>query len=485
MKIDIRDTVSSQTRASLRWSAIERFSVQALQFGVTIVLARLLAPRDYGVIAALYVFISLAQIIVESGFTSALIQKGNADHADFSTAFHVNVVLAVGLYLLLFLAAPLIAAFFAIPEITVLCRWLGLVLVIQAPSLVHTAKLTLAIDFKTQAKVSLLSAGLGGAICISLALNGVGAWAIVFQTLAASLVSSLMLWHVVPWRPSAVFSRESFRSLSAFGSRLLVSSLIATAYLNMYNLAIGRRFSSEQLGYYTQSNFIARFASINLMAIVTRATYPILCRHKDDLLLVRQSFLKVLRLSCFLLFPLLCGLAALAKPVVALLLTETWAPMSGCLAILSLAHVVIPITVMNNQLLMVRGHADLFLKAEIIKKCAGVLILLATLPFGITWVVAGIFFYNVVDTIVMIGFTRKIFGFGYLVQLREIAVFLMMACFAGVAANAASSVVSGAIYQVLLGASVGVLIYFIIAEVLGIDEFRDLKHQLFHRRFPK
>lgn len=478
MDSDARDTVSSQTSTSIAWSAVERFSVQILQFGVTIVLARLLAPREYGVIAALNIFISLAQIVVESGFTSALIQKGDADDVDFATAFHVNVAMAVVLYLCLFLAAPLIAAFFANPAITVLCRWLGLMLLIQALSLVHVAKLSIAIDFKTQASVSLLSAGFGGAVGIVLAYRGMGAWALVGQALLASLASTLLLWRVVPWRPTAVFSRESFRSLSSFGSRLLASSLLHTAYLNLYSLAIGRRFSSEQLGYYSQSSFIARFASINLMAIVTRATYPILCQHKDDVPLIRDSFLKVLRFSSFFLFPIIFGLAALAKPLVSLLLTETWAPMSGYLAMLCLAHIVIPVTVLNNQLLAVRGRMDLFLKAEILKKCAGVLILVATLPFGMVWVVAGIFVYNVVDTIVMVWFTRKVVGAGYLLQVRETAVFFLMAGSAGIAAYAASTVVSGPFNQVFLGAVAGTLAYLLIAEICGIAEYRDLKRQL-------
>lgn len=273
------------------WSAVERFSVQGIQFVLSIIIARLVLPSEYGLIAMLGIFLAIAQTFVDSGFSNALIQKKDRTEVDYSTVFYFNIGVAILVYVLLYLAAPFIGRFYSEPLLETVCRWVGLNVVLNSFTLVQRTRLIISSDFRTLAKASLISVIISGVVGVYFAWLGYGVWALVAQSLGNSLLNVIFLWAFVAWIPKKEFSLKSFRRLFSFGSKLLVGALLHTIYLNLYTLVIGRFFNSTQVGYFNRSQTFAVFPSSNLTEIVNRAMYPVLCeRQGDDEALIQAFF---------------------------------------------------------------------------------------------------------------------------------------------------------------------------------------------------
>lgn len=464
----------NQTVKSVAWSAVERFSVQAIQFVISIILARLIAPSDYGLIAMLTIFIAIAQSFVDSGFSNALIQKKNRTETDFSTVFYFNIAISLLVYIILFLSAPYIALFYKEPLLELVCKWIGLNLIIQGLSVVQLAKLTVLLDFKTQAKASLLAVIISGILGVCLAYYGYGVWALVIQSLLNNLLNTFFLWVYAKWIPKLIFSWHSLITLFSFGSKLLLSGLLHSIYINLYSLVIGRKYSAMDVGYYNQSSLLARFPSVSLMAIITRAIYPIQCKIQDENELLYSSFIKYLRMSCYIIFPIMIGMAVVAKPLVLVLLTDKWLPMSDLLSVLCVAYMWIPIMVMNNQILNVKGRSDYFLKSEIIKKIAGILILLVTIPFGLTIICIGLFVYNLFDVIIIIYYSKKVQDIGYYEQFKSVFPIFSMSVAMGGIIYLSLLIISNAYLQLSLGVLIGIIVYISLSKLFHVKELNFL-----------
>lgn len=456
---------------SVAWSALERFSVQVFQFLTSIILARLVYPSEYGLIAMLTIFIAIAQSFVDSGFSSALIQKNNRTEIDYSTVFYFNIIVSFFVYIILFLTAPFIAIYFREPKLEIICKWMGLGVIIQGLSVVHVAKLTVILDFKTQAKASLSAVIISGFFGVYLAYNGYGVWSLLFQYLFNSLLNTVFLWVFTKWIPLFKFSILSLKTLFSFGSKLLISGLLHTLYVNLYSLVIGRKYTSMHVGFFNQSSLIARFPSVSLMAIISRAIYPIQCKVQDEDELLRTSFIQYLRMSCFIICPIMIGLAVLAKPLVLLLLTEKWLPMSDYLSVLCFAYMWIPLLVMNNQILLVKGRTDYFLKAEVIKKISGISILIISIPFGIKMICIGFLFYNLFEIFIIIFYSRKVTNISYFEQFRIISPFYLLSLFMGIFIYLTISIFQNIFMQIIFGSLIGILVYFSLSKLLNIKEF--------------
>ena len=316
--------LKSKTVSGVLWSAVERFSLQGVQFLINIIMARILLPADYGMIGMLVVFLQISQLFNDGGFANALIQRKDTTEIDFSTVFYFNILVGALFYFLIFVSAPLISTFYNIPDLTNIARAVGLNLIISAFSAIHRVKLTIEVDFKTLSKISLIAAVLSGIIGVGLAYYGIGVWALVFQSLLNSLLLTLLSYYFCSWKPLLIFSIHSFKKLFSFGSKLLISNLMHAVYSNLYTIVIGRRFSAIDLGYYTRAEQFAIFPSANLNAVISRVTFPILSSIQDDDERLTAAYRKYIRLSSYLIFPLMVGLAVLAEPIIVLLLTEKW-----------------------------------------------------------------------------------------------------------------------------------------------------------------
>lgn len=439
-----------------------------------IVMARMLTPEDYGLVGMLTIFIAISQSLIDSGFSQALIRKQNRTETDNSTVFYFNIAVGVLLYLVLFLCAPLIARFYDQPILVPLTRLVSLSVLINSFVVVQRALLTVNIDFKTQAKASFTAALSAGAVGIGMAYGGFGVWSIVWYQLTNLSVNVGLLWLLSKWRPRRIFSWAAFRELFGFGSKLAVSGIIDTLYNNVYLIVIGKVFSASDLGYYTRASQFAQFPSSNLTGILQRVTFPVLCTIQDEDERLRSVYRRFLRLSAFIVFPLMMGLAALARPLVVLLLKEQWAFSAVLLQILCLYMMWYPIHAINLNLLQVKGRSDLFLKLEIYKKIIGVSILCITVPMGLVAMCVGTIFTSLIALVINTYYTGKLIHVGFLRQMGDLLPSLFYALSMGAVVYYAVRFVSGNDLKMLIGIPVGVLYFSGIAFLTGSKDLKEL-----------
>ena len=470
----MEESLKNKTVKGIVWSSIERFSVQGIQFLVMIVMARLLTPKDYGLVGMGAIFIAVAQSLVDSGFSQALIRKQNRTETDNSTVFYFNIVVGILLYLVLFAIAPLVAIFYDSPELTALMRVVCLSVVFNSFVVVQRALLTVNIDFKTQAKASLTAAVVSGVIGIGMAYSGFSYWSIVAQQLVNLGLNTLLLWIFTRWRPRWIYSWGSFRELFTFGSKLMVSGLLDVVYRNMYLLVIGKVFTASSLGYYTRANQFAEFPSSNLTGIMQRVTYPVLCQIQDDDERLAQIYRRFLRLSAFLIFPLLVGLSAVAEPFVLLLLKEQWLFAATLLQIICFAMMWYPIHAINLNLLQVNGRSCFFLRVEIIKKAIAVLILCVTIPMGLIVMCVGQILSSLIALIINTNYTGKLIQVGFLRQMRDLLPTLLLSLSMWGVVYGITSCLSGIILQLIVGIIAGMVYYIALSALFHFPELKEL-----------
>lgn len=467
-------SIKEKAAKGMMWNAVERFSSQGIQFILTILIARILSPDDYGLVAMLGIFIAIAQTIIDSGFSNALIQKRNRTEVDYSTMFYFNIAASILMYILLFVSAPWIAMFYNQPELIKIVRVFGISLITNSLGTIQMTRLTIALDFKKLAIAALLSVIISGSLGVWMAYHGFGVWTLVFQILLANLSWTATLWLFAKWTPKWCFSWKAFRSLFSFGSKLLFSNLLHTLYTNMYSLVVGKYFNASVLGYFNRAYTLGQFPVQNFGNIVQKVLYPIQCRYQDEDDKFNKIFVSYLRISGFVLFPLMIGFAVLATPVISLLLTEKWLPAVPLLQIICLSMMWFPIMQANVLVLDAKGRSDYHLWAEIIKKILAVLILFTTLPFGIQSVCWGMLVYSFVDLSIIIGFSRRLTSVGYHAQLKIIAPSFILALCMGVLVFAVTCYIDSDVLKLLVGTGTGFVFYILLAYILKFQEFKIL-----------
>ena len=465
-------SIKNQAAKGVMWNAIERFSTQGMQFVLTIVIARILSPDDYGLVAMLGIFMAIAQTLVDSGFGNALIQKKNRTEIDYSTTFYFNIVISIFIYVLFFISAPWIAQFYSQPKLTMVARIYGILIVLNSLASIQMTRLTIALDFRKLAFASLLSVSVGGSIGIWMAYQGYGVWALVCQALFGGLAWAGGLWLFARWIPKCCFSWTSFRTLFSFGSKILFSSLLHTLYTNMYSLVVGKCFNASTLGYFNRAYTLGLFPAQNFANIIQKVTYPIQCRYQDDNERFNQIFISYLRIAGFVLFPLVIGLAVLAEPVIAVLLTEKWLPIVPLLQIICMSMMWLPMMQANVSVLDAKGRSDYHLHSEIIKKILAVFILLSTLPFGIKGVCLGMLIYSITDLIVVIAYSRKLTSIGYRGQLKIFIPSLFLAFSMGGIVWLATYYIDSSAGKLIIGGISGLIVYSTLAYLF---KFKELK----------
>ncbi len=467
------ESLKHKTLRGTVWSSIERFSVQGVAFIVMIIMARILTPDDYGLVAMLTIFIAISQSLVDSGFSNALIRKQDRDETDNSTVFYFNIGVGIILYLILFFCAPLIARFYDEPILTPITRVISLSVLINSFVVVQRALLTSAIDFKTQAKASMSAAIISGIVGISMAYTGFGVWSIVWYQLTNLSVNVILLWIFSIWRPRLLYSWKSFRELFGFGSKLAASGILDTLYNNIYLIVIGKVFSAADLGYYTRASQFAQFPSSNLSGIIQRVTYPVLCTIQDDTPRLKDVYRRFLRLSAFIVFPLMIGLAAVAKPLILLLLKEQWSFSIILLQIICFSMMWYPIHAINLNLLQVKGRSDLFLRLEIIKKIMGVTVLCITVPMGLIAMCIGSICSSLIALIINTHYTGKLIQVGFLTQMRDLLPTLAYSLTTGLLVYGLVNILPHLWLQLTVGIIAGILFFLLITKITNSRDLRE------------
>ena len=362
------ENLKENTVKGVAWSAVDRVANGGIQFLANVMLARILSPDDFGLIAVIAIFIQISQVFIDSGFSNALIQKKDRTQTDYSTVFLFNLGISCLLYAVLFFCAPLIPSFFKNDTLTALTRVVGLNLLIGALVSVHKTRLSIELRFKIQAFVTLISSLVSAAAAIALGYAGWGVWSLVILTLLNTTLQVTLIYVLVRWMPSLTFSVSAFRHLFSYSSKLLGASMIALLYRNVYSIIIGKKYSITDLGFFNTADNYAMYPSALITTVVTRVAFPIFSRIQDDDERLRRAFSKYIVFASMVMFPIMITLMALAEPLTLLVLKEKWLPFVPLLQILCLDWMTDHICNINLNILYVKGRSDLALKLEIIKK---------------------------------------------------------------------------------------------------------------------
>lgn len=464
------------------WSAVERFSVQAVQFVVTLVMARLLSPTDYGLIGMLTIFIALSQTLIDSGFSQALIRKQDRTEVDNSTVFYFNIVVGFILYLILYVSAPFVSDFYNEPQLCALMRVVCIGVIINSLAVVQRALLTVKVDFKTQAKASLVAAIVSGIIGITLAYTGFGVWALAIQQLLSLSINTLLLWLLSHWKPIWAYSWKSFRELFAFGSKMLASGILDTTYNNVYQIVIGKVFSASSLGQYTRAHQFATLPSSNITGILQRVSYPVLCKIRNDDERLAHAYRKFLKMSAFVVFPMMTLFAGLSPSLVPMLIGEKWAFCSQLLTIICFSMMWYPINAINLNLLQVKGRSDLFLKLEIIKKIMGVTILCISVPLGLVVMCYASIVSSIISLVINTYYTDKLINVGLFKQMRDILPTLLMSMVVFTVVYGMHFTIANIYVQCVVGFVVGLSIFLTISYMFHFSELNEL-NKIFQKHF--
>lgn len=473
--------LKEQTKTGVYWAFLNQFATYGMQFVIGIVMARLLSPEDYGITALPAVFIALASVFVDSGFGNALIRKPELTERDLSTAFYYSLFIGISCYIILFMSSPWIADFYHIPILEDLLKITALTFLWSPLGTPQRIILSRQLDFKTPTKINVVTRLGSGILGVLFAYMGYGIWALVISTLFSSFFGMLMNWLAVRWFPKTGWSKSSFKYLWGYGNKLLLSSLIDSAYKNITPIFIGKFYKPGDLGMYNRALGYANLPSQNITQAIRSVTFPVLSKIQDDDVLLAQQYRRMLKTLCFVVFPLMIVLAGLARPLVLIMLTEKW---EGCviyLQILCFSQMWYPVAAINLNLLQVKGRSDLFLRLEIVKKIIGFIILAFTLPLGILYFCYGSVFCSLLEIFVNTYYTGKILNLGFMKQMRDIFPSILLSLIVFVALLVVVSFLHSLWLQISLGVILSFIIYISGARLFSFDELGDIKYMLSRR----
>ena len=456
------------------WRFAERCGAQLVTFIVSIILARILAPEDYGTIALVTVFTTILQVFVDSGLGTALIQKKNADDLDFSSVLYFNFVVCFVLYAGMFVAAPFIAKFYGDTTLTPIIRVISLTIVISGVKGIQQAYVSKNMLFKrfffSTIGGTIFSAFLG----IGLAKAGYGVWALVAQQLSNTTVDTIILWITVRWRPRKAFSWKRLKSLLSFGWKLLVSSLLDTCYNNLRNLIIGKMYSASDLAFYNQGDKFPKLIVTNINTSIDSVLLPTMSSAQDDRERVKNMTRRAIKTSTYVMAPLMMGLAFCATTIVKLVLTDKWLPCVPFLRIFCITYMFWPVHTANLNAINAMGRSDWFLRLEIIKKIMGIAILLSTMWFGVMAMAYSLLLSSVLSQIINSWPNRKLLGYGYLEQVRDFAPGILLAVGMGICVYFIGYIPLPTIMTLVIQIFAGAALYIGVSAILKLEEFEYL-----------
>lgn len=457
------------------WSFTDSILNQGITFLVGIVLARLLSPEEYGLLGILMIFIVISEGIVNSGLSNALIRKQGATEEDYNTVFLTNLVLSFAMYGVLFLCAPLIGVFFDKPQLSVLLRVIGVMVILNALSLVPNAKLVKKVDFKTITYCSFTASVISGVVGISMALTGYGVWALVGQQVVRQLTLTIALWIANRWLPQLQFSVASFKELWGFGWKLLVSGLINNIWNEIYKVVIGKCYTPQTLGQYTQAHFYADLFSRNMTNVIQRVSYPVLSQMQDEKERLKQAYRQVIKVTMLVTFVFMFGLAGCAKQFIYVLIGDQWLPCVHYLQIICLFMALYPLHAINLNMLQVQGRSDLFLKLEIIKKCIGVIPLLLGIFVNIYWMLLGTVVTGWIAYYLNAYYSGPYLDYSVLMQIRDITPSMTLALCMAVVVFAIGLLPLSPYILLPVQIITGAAIVFGVCELTHLEEYAEIK----------
>lgn len=468
------DNLKQKTAKGLLWNTIQNFSVKGVQFLLMLFMARLLTPDDYGTVGLLFIFTQLASTFTECGFTSALIRKQDRTQTDLSTVFYFNVVVSCICYAIIFVIAPFVADFYNKEILCPVLRVMALSLPICSVNGVIVAMMNYSMQFKKQAFISLAQTIVSGIVGLIMALMGYGVWALVGQSLSAAITATLTVWTLNKWHPSLVYSWKSFNEMFGYSSKILITRILDTIYGNIYAIVIGKAFSPATLGHYSRAQNWAAMPSSNLVNILNNVTFASLSKIQDDTERMQRVYEKMIRTSAFIIFPAMMGLSVISHPLITFTIGTKWDLCISILTIICFTYMLSPIHSLNINLLQVKGRSDLSLRLSIIGKIFAIIVLFASMPFGII----PMCYFNILSSVLMLFFntyyTGKLLNLGFIRQIKDLLPTLSLSCFMYFCVYFSMKIVDINYIQILIGITVGIISYILPAYLLKMQELPDV-----------
>lgn len=464
--------------SSLIWKLFEKGSYQIILFIVTIVLARLLSPNEYGTITLVMVLISLATVFVEGGLNTALIQKKDCSQEDYSTIFYFSLFISCCVYVFLFFASPYIARFYFRPELKSIIRILSIILFFNAINSVQRAYLMRNLLFKKLFISSLISVIFSAVVGVVMALKGHGVWSLVAQQITASFLSTVVMWYTVNWRPIPVFSRSSFKTLFDFGWKIFVTNLTITLFVNIRSLIISKKYDPVSLAYFDKGKQFPSLIMDNINSTIQQVMFPVLSKEQSDIMRVKQLVKRTTVLTSYIIYPLLIMLFVLAKPLTTLLLTDKWLDVVPFIQIFCVANLFMPIQNVNIEAIKSLGYSNITLKLEVIKKVIDMLILFASIWIDVITIAWGVALYNFVCIFINIGPCKRIFEYGVYEQIKDNSLILLGATIMLLSIIWIPFYLDSISLQITLVSLVGILVYIFASSILKVEPYLYIKNNI-------
>lgn len=465
------NTLKKNTLGGFIWRFAERCGAQGVQFVVSIILARLLMPEAFGTISLMMVFINILSVFIDSGMGSALIQKKDADDLDFSTVFYFNLFMCSFMYLILFLCAPLIAEFYNNSELTLLVRVIGLSLLFSGVKSIQQAYVFKNMLFKNFFFSTLIGTIISAVVGITVAYKGYGVWALISQNLTNNVIDMIVIWCLVKWRPKWMFSFERLKGLFSYGWKLLASALLDTGYNQLRSLIIGKVYSSADLGYYTKANNFPSIIITNVNSSIDSVLLPSMSSVQDSIESVKGMTRRAMKISTYVMAPLLMGLAACGQSVISILLTDKWLPSYPFMVIFCITYVFYPVHTANLNAIKALGRSDLFLKLEIIKKVVGITAILITFKISVMAMAYSLLVTSVLSQIINSWPNKKLMNYSYIEQLKDILPGILLAAFMGGCVYCVNSLHLNNWLTLIIQVPLGAIIYIGLSALLKLESF--------------
>ncbi len=470
---------------AMAWSGIERISIQAIQFVLGIILARILSPTEYGIMAILFVFIILSEVFVDSGFTSALIQKKDRDLADESTVFLFNIGISIAFYLLLWVLAPYISGFYEIEELTIYIRVFSVSLIINSLFTVPRTLLTIKLDFKLLTKINLIAVIVSGTIAICLAYTGFGVWSLIWQVIIRSILTGCLIWIFVKWKPILVFSKSSFHQLFSYGSKLLVSSLLVQFFSQLNSLLIGKYINAKSLGFYSRgiqfSDFVFNIFNSSINGVLLPALAPI----QDQKELLKEQISITSKTAALITVPIFLLLTLLAEPIILVLLTDKWALAIPIMQIFSIARLITIASIININVLYIIGRTDLVLKQQYV--CIGIRIILVigALKYGIVAIAWAELISSAIHFFINAYYPGKLINYSAVKQIKDLYKIYLAGIIMCSPIIILTKAIENKILLIALSLVLCIPLYYLILRLFKIQEVNSLQRHLIGFLKPK
>jgi O-antigen/teichoic acid export membrane protein len=472
-------SLKQKALSGIFWTLIQQFSSQGISFIVTIILARLLLPEQFGLIAILNVFVNIGSILMDGGMGQSLIRTENPDIEDYSTVFYFNLIVSFIIYSVVYILSPFIAEFYNQPELEYITKWYCIIFITNAFSSIHYTRLTKNMEFKKELTITIPSLILSSTVGVLMAYNGFGIWSLVVSSILQSTTVGIQLWFRSDWKPIFKFNKEKFYFHFKYGYKLTLSGILDAFFNNIYVLIIGKYFAAIQVGFFNRADSLKQLPVNNISSVLNKITFPLFAKIQDDNERLKEMNKKIMQMVLYFVAPTLLIMAALGEPLFRLLFTDKWLPAVPYFQILCWGGILYPIHAYNLNILKVKGRSDLFLRLEIFKKVIVIITIISSISFGIIGLLYGTIITSIIAFFINTYYTGKLINYSSFKQLKDLTPILIVAALTGGLVYSLDVLllnkILNDIFRLIVGSIFGIIIFYLLSILLRLDSLNELK----------